>query len=72
MDESPGDRASRCGGMLRPVDCQWHAKKGWMIRYQCSSCMAERTNRFLEQDALCPDNFEALLAISRSRAGSRS
>lgn len=65
VDINPGDRASGCGGMLRPVGVQRHAKKGWMITYCCNRCGAERVNRFVERDRVWPDRLETLLALSR-------
>jgi DNA-directed RNA polymerase subunit RPC12/RpoP len=64
VDVNPGDRASSCGGFLRPVGYHRHGKKGWMIDYVCTRCGMKRVNRFLESDVAQPDGFDALLALT--------
>jgi hypothetical protein len=47
VDEVPGDRAARCGGVLRPVRVE-PSPKGWMIVYRCVTCGTNRRNRVLD------------------------
>ena len=39
MDEKPGDRASRCGGLMRPVGIVRHSKKGLQIIHRCENAV---------------------------------
>lgn len=49
-DALPGDRASNCTGILRPLYAVYHQKKGFMIYYRCSTCGIERNNKAAEDD----------------------
>jgi DNA-directed RNA polymerase subunit RPC12/RpoP len=64
VDVNPGDRASGCRGLLKPVSYSSHPKKGWMIHYECQTCGMHRVNRFLESDSLEADSMESLLKLS--------
>ena len=46
----PGDRASSCGGLLRPLYAQIHQKKGIMIFFRCDMCGITRNNKAAEDD----------------------
>lgn len=54
VDEVPGDRASTCGGLLRPVRAT-HEAGEWVLGYRCERCAAERRCR------AHPDDDPALL-----------
>lgn len=54
----PGDRASDCGGMMKPVGVeQKHGK--WRIRHKCLECDIERIN-----DASPDNNFDEIIRLS--------
>ncbi|MEC8191326.1 MAG: RNHCP domain-containing protein [Myxococcota bacterium] len=38
VDNVPGDRASTCGGLLKPIDFQVEGRAGVVISYRCESC----------------------------------
>ena len=65
VDNNPGDRASHCGGALKPVGYEWKSGKGYMIVYKCLGCGLKRVNKFLERDAMQPDSIDALLALTQ-------
>lgn len=37
-DEGPGDRKSKCKGLMKPVGVDYRKNKGWMIVHQCEKC----------------------------------
>ena len=54
-NEGPGDRASECLGMMRPVGVDHRSKKGWMIVHRCEECGKEIPNM-----AACDDDQSVL------------
>ncbi len=50
LDENPGDRASDCRGLLRPVTAEPHPKRGFIVTHRCESCGALRRNKAAEDD----------------------
>ncbi len=59
----PGDRASACGGPMRPVGLDHRAGKGWMVVLRCERCGAIRRNR-VARDTVQPDDPDAVLGLS--------
>jgi hypothetical protein len=49
-DRNPGDRASECRGLMRPVFAEPDAKKGYIISHRCEVCGAERRNKAARDD----------------------
>lgn len=70
VDETPGDRASLCGGIMDPVEVIDRPAKGWQIVHKCRICGHEQRNRTAE-NTLEPDNGELLRAIAAEPRGSR-
>ena len=60
----PGDRASDCGGVMRPISVDRTAKKGWVIVQQCEKCGMTRRNKASIDDPEQPDDFEVLLKVA--------
>jgi len=61
VDINPGDRASVCGGLMKPVDIE--LKKGQHILIQhCLKCGHERKNKITEED-----NTEKIIEICRDK-----
>ena len=50
LDVNPGDRASDCGGLMRPVAVTSHPKKGFVITHKCTLCGSERNNKMQADD----------------------
>lgn len=47
----PGDRASACQGLMRPVGADHDAKKGgWMVLHRCEKCGKTIPNRLAPDD----------------------
>lgn len=56
VDNVPGDRASECLGLMKPVGVVQHSKKGWQIVHRCQACGAQKVNR------AAPDDMDAIIA----------
>jgi hypothetical protein len=46
----PGDRLSECKGLLRPIDVDYHKKKGWVLVFECVKCGSESRNMVVSDD----------------------
>jgi len=57
IDNTPGDRANNCLGLLKPIGIRLHSKKGYQIIHHCMICGEEKINR------TAPDDFDALIAL---------
>jgi DNA-directed RNA polymerase subunit RPC12/RpoP len=49
-DEGPGDRASRCHGMMRPAGIDQTGKKGFLVIHECESCGKRIVNKLAPDD----------------------
>lgn len=65
VDIVPGDRAASCQGPMEPVAVEADSKRAWMIVHRCTRCGEVRRNRTALDDSRQPDNFEALLRVTR-------
>ncbi|MCG7343956.1 RNHCP domain-containing protein [Sporosarcina sp. ACRSL] len=45
MDNFPGDRASECKGLMKPVGLDYSGKKGYQIIHQCTKCNKVSRNK---------------------------
>lgn len=61
VDVRPGDRAARCGGLMRAVALDRHSAKGFMVVHRCGVCGHTGRNRAAEDDSL-----EALIELMRN------
>ena len=50
VDVNPGDRASHCNGLMKPVGVEEQAG-GYKIVHRCVTCGFERKNKMAENDA---------------------
>ena len=64
VDVIPGDRASQCCGMMRPIAVHANARRGWMIVHRCTRCGVVRRNKTALGDPAGPDDFDALLKVA--------
>ena len=73
MDIMPGDRESKCQGIMYPVFCEPDAKKGYIITHKCSRCGYVGKNKAALADSrslLAPeqyDNTELLIKLTVSK-----
>ena len=50
LDDEPGDRAARCGGVMEPI-AVWVRKGGeWALIHRCKRCGALHSNRVAADD----------------------
>jgi len=71
VDDVPGDRASRCGGLMEPIAVEQDARRGWTIVHRCTRCGARHPNRAALNDPVQPDRFDVLIRVARRQGGSR-
>lgn len=45
LDHQPGDRASNCRGLMRPIGWDYSSKKGYQIIHQCNRCGKVQKNK---------------------------
>jgi len=48
--DSPGDRASDCGGLMAPIAREYRKNKGDMILHRCQTCGKEIPNKIAPDD----------------------
>lgn len=51
-DAGPGDRASPCQGLMRPVALDQRSGKGWIIIHECERCGLRVKNKAAPDDNL--------------------
>ena len=66
LDINPGDRASDCGGILRPVKVETDPKKGYIIISKCEKCGAVRRNKAAHMAKVQPDDISLLIKLTVS------
>lgn len=60
VDINPGDRASTCGGMMRPISVE-SCGDGFKITHKCEICGYVRP-----QHSAPDDDIDAIIAVSRN------
>ena len=63
VDQIPGDRTNRCGGLMRPVGLHFRRKKGWQIVHRCILCGGGSVCR-IAVDTVQPDDVALLATLS--------
>lgn len=58
-DSVPGDRASDCGALMKPIELDYSGKKGHIIVHKCTKCEKEMRNKVAEDDSQ-----DAIIALS--------
>lgn len=64
LDINPGDRESKCKGLMRPVELFYSGKKGYQIVHQCLKCNKMNRNKIaintIQEDNII--NFQQILS----------
>lgn len=60
LDDKPGDRLSKCRGIMKPIGLDYSAKKGYQIIHQCLNCKKTQKNK-VAQDTIQEDNIIQLM-----------
>ena len=63
LDINPGDRASECGGLMRPSAVTSHPKKGFVILYKCKKC-GETVRNKAALTGIQPDDTDLLIRLT--------
>lgn len=71
VDLVPGDRASRCGGLMVPCGLTHRSGKGWQVVHRCAACGAERVNMVAEY-TVQPDDPETLIRLTTHPGAGRT
>lgn len=50
--DGPGDRASTCGGLMKPVSLDQRSKKGWSVIHECETCSKRNVNKTAPDDEI--------------------
>lgn len=60
VDILPGDRNNTCLGLMKPIELDYNAKKGYVIVHQCEKCGAIKRNK-CATDTIQKDNIVKFL-----------
>ena len=61
VDDNPGDRASTCGGMMRPISAT-PSGDGFIITHKCDVC-----GKIRRQHTSDNDNTDAIIALTTNQ-----
>ena len=50
VDVNPGDRASQCRGLMKPIAVKADSRRGFVITHRCTVCGFTRNNRSQSDD----------------------
>ena len=62
VDTSPGDRLSKCQGLMKPVRVEKQGEE-YVLIHQCIKCGYEKRNKTSDSD-----NFEEIIRLSKDYA----
>jgi hypothetical protein len=60
VDINPGDRAEKCGGLMKPIAIEQHHGE-YIILHKCTKCGFERKNKTVPED-----DFNQIIKLSNS------
>ena len=66
VDIKPGDRQNTCLGLLRATGYELDSKKGIVLLFTCDKCAAKTRNKANQDDPVCPDNYDNILALTKT------
>ncbi len=66
VDEMPGDRASKCGGVMDAIGLVYHTNKGWQLVHKCRKCGHTVKNKVAEE-TVQEDNRELIRLLSQKQ-----
>lgn len=70
VDDAPGDRASDCGGLMRPEALEYSGAKGWQLVFCCTACGKTVKNKVAEGTAQA-DDLSPMLEQMKKRGYSK-
>jgi len=63
VDTMPGNRESRCRGIMRAVALAYRSETGWQLIHRCERCGAHAANRIAES-TVQPDDVHSVARLS--------
>jgi len=60
VDTNPGDRASKCRGLMKPIRVEKEVEK-YVITHRCTKCGYEKRNKTSEDDS-----FEEIINLAKT------
>ena len=63
LDNIPGDRASPCKALMKPIQLTYKSKKGWQIMHVCLECGVKKVCR-IAVDTEQPDSYKKLASLN--------
>lgn len=63
LDNHPGDRLSRCRGLMKPIALDYSSKKGYQIVHECTACGKIQRNK-VAIDTTQEDNILYFMTLS--------
>ena len=64
VDVMPGDRASDCGGIMKPIRVELDSKKGYIIIHKCERCGYVSRNRAANEAKDQPDDIRKIIKLT--------
>ena len=64
VDVNPGDRANKCGGLLRPIKAEPDAKRGYILIHRCEKCGAKVRNKTAHEAKIQPDDMNLIIKLT--------
>jgi len=62
VDNTPGDRAANCGGMMAPIAAE-KSGEGFIITHKCEKC-----GKVIRQHAAPEDDIDTIISISADKS----
>lgn len=63
VDNIPGDRNSKCFGLMRPIGLTYKSGKGYQIVHKCEKCGKTSFNKTSEDEKNMPDDIEKISTL---------
>ena len=64
VDNMPGDRASECQGMMKPIGYELSSKKGIVLIFKCEKCGVIKKNISAYKDPIASDDYDLILSLT--------
>ena len=58
VDDNPGDRVNKCGGLMKPIRIEKNGKE-YTIIHKCVTCGVEKSNKAVKED-----DFQMIVQVS--------
>lgn len=63
VDNNPGDRKNKCGGLMEPIGVEVGGKKGFVIIHRCMKCGEIKRNK-AALEGVQPDDMNVIINLS--------